>query len=264
MPRYPAANWRPVTGHTDGPMRSYRGAVLHVNESDGNLYNWVAGNHDMSCHFEVYKDGSIDQYLDTGTTSWCQMAGNADWISIETEGYHTEPLTAAQVHAIAGLYGWLHSTHGIPLQIADTPDGHGFGWHGMGGAAWGGHTDCPGPDRKAQRAQILALATTPNAPATTTPEEFTVDQQAQAQFDRIYNLLYAALSPVGPDGKPHQVGIDTIIARRTNPILAAVASPEQIAAAVVKALPPASSGGLTQADIESAVRTVFADAGQEG
>jgi hypothetical protein len=97
-----------------------------------------------------------------------------------------------------------------------------------------------------------------------TPEEFTMDQEVQAEFDKIYNLLHSALSPNGPDGQPHQVGIDTIVARRTNPILAAVASPDQIAAAVFKKLPPASVGGLTTADVETAVRAVFADAGKEG
>lgn len=60
MSWYPGAKKRPISGHTDGPMHSYRGVVLHVNESNGNLYNWVAGDHNMSCHFEVYKDGSVE------------------------------------------------------------------------------------------------------------------------------------------------------------------------------------------------------------
>lgn len=53
---------------------------------------------------------------------------------------------------------WLHSEHGIELQIANSPSDRGFGWHGMGGAAWGGHTDCPGDKRKAQRQEILSIA----------------------------------------------------------------------------------------------------------
>lgn len=160
MARYPHARWRPVSGHTDGPMRSHTGVVLHVNASNGNLYNWVAGNHDMSCHFEVYKNGAIEQYIDTADSAWCQMDGNADYLSIETEGYPNEPLTPAQVRAIAGLIAWLHDVHGIPMQLANHPGERGFGWHGMGGAAWGGHTGCPGDKRKAQREDILARART--------------------------------------------------------------------------------------------------------
>lgn len=158
MAIYPEAKWRPIPGHTDGPMHSHTGAVLHVNESDGNLFGWVSGDHDVSCHFEVYKDGSMEQYLDTAVSSWCQMDGNADYISIETEGYHTEPLTSKQWHAIARLLAWLHVEHGIELKLAEKPGDPGFGWHGMGGAAWGGHTMCPGDKRRAERHGMLVRA----------------------------------------------------------------------------------------------------------
>ena len=158
MARFKSATWRPVSGHTDGPMTAHVGVVLHVNESNGNLYNWVAGDHNMSCHFEVYKDGSAEQYIDTADSSWCQMDGNATYISVETEGFATEPLTAAQLRKVAEIVAEAHTVHGIPLQLADTPGQAGFGWHGMGGAAWGGHTGCPGDQRKAQRAAILTLA----------------------------------------------------------------------------------------------------------
>jgi hypothetical protein len=164
MAVYPGAAWRPVSGHTNGGMNSYTGVVLHVNVSNGNLYNWVAGDHDMSCHFEAYKDGSLEQYLDTGVSSWCQMAGNNDYLSIETEGFPGEPLTAAQVTTIGKLMGWINRTHGVPLQLADTPGQAGLGWHGMGGASWGSHFDCPGDLRKAQRAEILAVAKGTAAP----------------------------------------------------------------------------------------------------
>lgn len=158
MPLFTGATHRIVAGHTDGPMSAHVGVVLHVNESNGNLYNWVNGDHDMSCHFEVYKDGTAEQYLDTANTSWCQMAGNGTYISIETEGYHTEAFTPAQVDRIANLVAQAHLIHGIPLQVADEPGQRGLGWHGMGGNAWGGHPDCPGPKRKSQRKEILAKA----------------------------------------------------------------------------------------------------------
>jgi hypothetical protein len=156
MAVYPRARYRPLNQFSNGAMHSYRGVVLHVNDSDGpSLYNWIAGGHDMSCHFQVAKDGTIEQYIDTANSSWCQADGNNDWLSVETQGFPTEPLTPAQVDAIRGIVSWAHLTHGIPLQLAETPAGTGLGWHGMGGDAWGGHPGCPGDLRKAQRAEIL-------------------------------------------------------------------------------------------------------------
>jgi hypothetical protein len=164
MAVYPGAVWRPVSGHTNGPMTSYLGIVLHVNVSNGNLYNWVAGDHDMSCHMEFYKDGGVEQYLDTVLSSWCQMAGNNSYLSFETEGFPGEPLTAAQVTSLGKAFAWAHEEHGIQFQLAERPGDLGLAWHGMGGAAWGSHYDCPGDLRKAQRADILAVAKGTAAP----------------------------------------------------------------------------------------------------
>lgn len=148
-----------LVGGTDGPMSEYLGVALHVNVSNGSLDNWIANHgNDMSCHFEFYKDGSVTQYVDTANDSWCQMDGNRTYLSFESEGYPNEALTAKQVHAMARVYAQLHEAHGIPLQIANHVGEHGFGWHGMGGAAWGGHYDCPGDLRKHQRHRVLELA----------------------------------------------------------------------------------------------------------
>lgn len=163
MAKYPGATWRDIgakAGYkSNGKMRSSKGLVLHVNVSNGNLFNWVnSPSVEMSCHFQVYKDGSIEQYVDTDLSSWCQQNGNNDWYSAESEGYPNEPLTDAAIKAFAGLYKWLHETYGIPYQITDTPSGMGFGWHGMGGDDWGGHPACPGDLRKPQRQLILNMA----------------------------------------------------------------------------------------------------------
>lgn len=153
---------------SNGRMRSYRGVVLHVNVSQGpahdspsgdSLYNWITRpGSNMSCHFQVSQTGGIEQYVDTLYSAWCQQNGNDDWLSIETEGYPQDPLTEAQVQACARIMAYCHAEHGIPLQLTDSPSGTGFGWHGMGGTAWGNHPGCPGEARKAQRTQILAIA----------------------------------------------------------------------------------------------------------
>lgn len=201
MARYPGAKWRPVSGHTDGPFTNGRpiGVVLHVNESNGNLFNWVNGPHNVSCHFEVYKSGAVEQYLDTSVTSWCQEDGNAAYLSIETEGYHTQPFTGAQLKALAKLLAWIHTTHGIPLQLANKPGEHGFGWHGMGGAAWGNHPNCPGDKRRADRGAIIARAKVLTMPkATAVAKSLTAAQRAERAADQRRWKVYSAAGGKGP------------------------------------------------------------------
>lgn len=161
MPVYPHAIWKPVTGHTNGPMHSYTGVVLHCNDAQSiDLHDWIMSNPDgMSCHFQVTKAGAVYQYLDTRYSSWCQKDGNNDYLSIESQGLASERATDAQVDAIGRVLAWLHTTHGIPLQLANAPGQRGFGWHGMGAAAgadWG-HAACPGV-RKDQRPSMLVAA----------------------------------------------------------------------------------------------------------
>lgn len=162
MAVYSGASYRPLNQFSYLDARPRFGAVLHVNASDGpSLYDWIAGGHDMSCHFQIARDGHIEQYVDTNNGAWCQGDGNWDWISIETQGYPTEPLTDAQINAAARIMRWLHDLYGIPLQISDSVNVRGLGWHGMGGEAWGGHDGCPGDLRKAQRVEIVLRAKPP-------------------------------------------------------------------------------------------------------
>lgn len=197
---------RPIQGHTDGPMRQYLGAVLHVNQSNGNLFNWVSGDHNMSCHFEVYKNGTAEQYLDTAVSSWCQESGNNSYLSIETEGYDTEPLTVAQLHTVANIMAQLSHAHSIPLQLAETVGQRGLGWHGMGGAAWGGHTGCPGALRKAQRSTIIETA---HAILNGNEDDsMALSPQAVAQVEE---AAKKAIAEFLTDPGHHQFGVYTIV-----------------------------------------------------
>lgn len=99
-----------------------------------------------------------EQYYGALYKSWAQVAGNAYYQSTETSGTPDTPLSAAQVHAYAHLYAWGHKAIGWPLNTVEVPNQHGFGWHGMGGSAWGGHIYCPGTLRRNQRAAILTQA----------------------------------------------------------------------------------------------------------
>ncbi len=146
--------------HTGGPMTFTRGLVLHVNEGNGDPYRWwmQPTTPIASSHFQVMKDGRLIQYVGCDTVAWCQVAGSTTWHSVETEGFSAEPLTAAQVATLGRLYAWGAAALGWRRQIADSPNGAGFGIHSMGGEAWGGHA-CPGIIRSNQRAAILAAAT---------------------------------------------------------------------------------------------------------
>lgn len=164
MARCPFATWRPVPNF-GGPMAGYLGLVIHVTAGEGDPYNEFANPaNQVSSHFGIgngqggMADGLIEQYVDTANESWAQVGGNSTYISVETEGLPSDPLTPAQVASFARLYQWAHNNHGIPYVITDTPGDRGFITHGDGGAAWGNHIDCPGPLRSPQRQDILNLA----------------------------------------------------------------------------------------------------------
>lgn len=158
MARCPFAIWQPVPSHS-GPLTAQLGAVMHVTTNHGDPYNYFDDpNHAASSHFWIADDGSLKQYVDTDFASWAQAGGNHEYVSVETSGTPDQPMTSQQVATFAELYHWGHHQHGWPYQLADTPGTSGLGWHGMGGAAWGGHFDCPGDLRKAQRGQVIDRA----------------------------------------------------------------------------------------------------------
>ncbi|MEU1805829.1 peptidoglycan-binding protein [Streptomyces sp. NPDC019937] len=160
MARMPGATWRPVPNCTRGGQESVRGVVLHIMQGtlDGSDSWFRNSKSQASAHFGVGKDGRIFQWVDTADRAWAQAAGNRAWLSIEHEGEAGDALTEKQLAATARIVAWAHAEHGVPLQLADSPEGRGIGWHGMGGSAWGGHTGCPGNPIKAQRVAIIKAA----------------------------------------------------------------------------------------------------------
>lgn len=162
---YPRARYLPVPYATRPMNPKSLGLILHVQQGNNSLARYFANskNGAMS-HFWVAKDGRVEQYQSLDRISWAQAAGNDSYHSVETEGFVTEPLTQAQIQALAQLYAWGITTLRWLPKLSDYPGSAGFGWHGMGGPAWGGHTGCPGNLRKPQRAAVLALITAPPTP----------------------------------------------------------------------------------------------------
>ncbi|MER6533026.1 peptidoglycan-binding protein [Streptomyces sp900105755] len=141
-------------------MVEVRGLVLHIQQgTEAGSEAWFKNpKSQASSHFMNPKTGNLRQLVDTKDRAWAEADGNAHWISIENEGYAGDTLTASQLENAARLLAWLHTRYAVPLQSTDDPTGKGLGWHGMGGAAWGGHTGCPGDPIKAQRAAIITRA----------------------------------------------------------------------------------------------------------
>ena len=154
----PFAVWRPVVNH-GGRMGAHLGLVLHVQAGNGGLSGWFNNpTSRASSTWWVSKTGVLEQYVDADLCAWAQGTGNGEYNSVETEGYPTEALTAAAEATLARLYAWGATVYRWPRLVSDRPGYPGFGWHGMGAAAWGGHTGCPGDLRKNRRPAILAAA----------------------------------------------------------------------------------------------------------
>lgn len=138
------------------------GWILHVVVGNGSPFQTFLTAKSPTrrfSHLWFAKDGRVEQYGPFDYKSWAQGTGNGLYLSCETEGVPTEPLTAAQVASLAAFHVWA----GFPDTLASAPGQPGIGTHYMGGADWGGHT-CPDPDppgrgpRSHQRAAILTAA----------------------------------------------------------------------------------------------------------
>ncbi|MFJ3974247.1 N-acetylmuramoyl-L-alanine amidase [Streptomyces sp. NPDC090021] len=159
QPWMPDATLRPLSvNFTPGGLREVRGLVLHVQEGENSLHDRFSDPAvRSSAHFWVSQSGEIEQYVSAHDRAWAQGTGNPSWLSVETSGFASRPLTAQQVDSVARIYAWGMAQHGWPLAPAPTPLGRGLGIHSMGGRAWGGHA-CPGPLRSAQTGEILTAA----------------------------------------------------------------------------------------------------------
>lgn len=160
--RYESAKWKPISVNYSKGGCKPRYLILHIMEgtlagTDSWFRNPAA---EVSAHFGVGKDGTLYQWVDTADTAWAEAAGNPVAVSVECEGLSGDSLTDAQVKALGGLMAWCHAEYGIPLRSTNDPSaaGSGLGWHGMGGAAWGNHPDCPGTPVREQRGAIIQEA----------------------------------------------------------------------------------------------------------
>jgi hypothetical protein len=144
---------------------SVLGLIMHtqVGNNPGSVATFNDPHSKASAHFCIAQDGSVVQMGPVnGWKAWAQGSGNSEYFSTEfADNQHpSNPLTQEQLNSGAQLLELLSrpATGRFPMQLTDHPGGEGFGWHGMGGEPYGGHFDCPGDVRKAQRSAIIELA----------------------------------------------------------------------------------------------------------
>lgn len=157
--------WRgPVPNESGGFVRPAHGCVVHI--MDGSLVGTDGWFHNpkaqASSDYGVGKNGPTYQWVDwtTNWKAWAEAAGNPFWVSIENEGRSGELLTPYQVDVNAQIVAHVFTMDGVPFRITHDINGRGLIAHGDGGAAWGGHPNCPGTPIRSQFQQILDRAST--------------------------------------------------------------------------------------------------------
>lgn len=159
------------------------GLVFHTEDGfeAGTVDTFMNPSAQASAWFSVGQDGRASQYLPAGRgyVAWAEAGGNPNHYSIEDEdGTHPSvPLTDRQMTAFAQILEACSERDGFPLQIASDPvAGRGLILHSDGGAAWGGHTSCPGPVRAAQRPELIRRAVQIRAGAAPAPAPATQEE----------------------------------------------------------------------------------------
>jgi hypothetical protein len=188
-------------------------------------------------------------------------------ISVECCGGGDEPLTDYQVGALVDLGIWARGAHpAIAARIIPTPTGSGFGWHVMFGAPGPWTTVngkvCPGAPKIAQLKSTVFPAIFRGTPVQEDPFMALTDAEQKEMRDILRELRQVRPPYVGtPTGLAAAVGDIFVNARKAAKAEAPV-DVATLAAAIVKLI-PVSQGGMSKADLQGAIREVFADAGQE-
>lgn len=198
--------WPIAVNFGSGPIRPV-GLILHVQAGNGGLYGWFSNpGAQVSAHLWAGKGGEREQYVDLEDIAWAQAGGNRLYVSIETEGIPSEPLNEPQLDSVAAAMAEGCRRWGWPLTLADSPGTPGLGWHGMGGAAYGGHPGCPGDIRRGQRTEILRRAA---AILTPPPEDDVTPDDISAIAAAVWKTGPPAISPTVRQPDQAHVAVST-------------------------------------------------------
>lgn len=168
MAWYPNARKREIRPGSNDPRIRVVGAILHVDAGNAeSLFDYFDGpSGGIESHFHVRRDGTVEQYRNTGYEADANFKANSflddgvrkGYVSIETQGLEDGEWTGRQMRSIKDLLTWLADTHGFPLRECRNAKDPGVGYHTLFGAP-GPWTpvakSCPGPDRKRQFRDVL-------------------------------------------------------------------------------------------------------------
>jgi hypothetical protein len=195
MPWFDCAVRRPISANTGGALSPNLGLVLHhavMNGSGWAFFNSPSAQ--VSAHFWVLQNGTIEQYVDTNVVAWHGRSLNGRYVGVETEGCtrapHADPMSEAMVNALARLYAEGARRHGWANALASSDGQRGFGFHRMAVA-----TGCPCDVRLNMRQEILRRAfggapipgQPPTAPPIREDDDLTPDQDSILR--QVYNML---------------------------------------------------------------------------
>lgn len=160
MAKFKSAAWHSVRNYTEDGQEQVLGLVVHIMDGylDGSQSWFDNPASKASSHFGTSKDGKLRQWVDTKDRAWAQGNGNRTYLSIENEGFGGDALTDKQIEDVAQVFAWVARTYHVPLQLAKKVGDKGLAYHALGGAAWGGHTSCPGSKIVAQLPKIVLRA----------------------------------------------------------------------------------------------------------
>lgn len=201
MAWFKCAEHLPISNNTGGQRTQPNiGLILHHAVADGSLFSFFNNPaNQVSAHFWVAKDGTIEQYVDTDVIAWHGIQLNANYCGVETEGCvappHAEPLTPAQLSSLSTLYAEGMAVHNWPKILANEAFNPGFGYHRMPG---GVNTACPCDVRVNARQSILDSINptpTPPNPQPTPPMEDLVP--LTSMLDKDGNITVFGVDPSG-------------------------------------------------------------------
>jgi hypothetical protein len=163
------------------PLIVPRNVILHTNAGTSgakSLYSWITrATVNGEPHFQVAKDGTIEQYMELNKRADCNFSANrwldvksGVWyggVSFETQDggvatLNRTPWSFQQMDALVGSLTAICVTYGVHCVQPATWDGSGIGHHslfpfqGVGSKAWTnvrGKT-CPGAARIAQMDEV--------------------------------------------------------------------------------------------------------------
>lgn len=270
MARYPGAIWDPLPENETQGVISPTQFIIHTAvdaPGPSNIPGYFArGDVSVESQFYIYMNGAVVQMMDTNRRADANRFANVRAISVEMEDEgdpENVPFSPAQITSLVKLILWVHQEHGVPLELCESWDSPGLGWHSMWGFAdpinqtgikdnpWStsrGKT-CPGKTRIRQIVDVI-LPALKEEPAM----KF---EDAQAQLDKDYPKYAGRKADTGgrdywareiADGRKtlHEVRLQLLDAEGLDRIWAKLASLASVKAAPVQTVSEASPDSVIE------------------